>query len=64
MGEGKYIRNARNLIDSVRFELIDETGRVYVRYGVGIDMEWQDDGQTLKVFVRPRDDDTPPLYTP
>jgi hypothetical protein len=36
-----------------RFEVIDETGRAYVRYGVKIDLSFQDDGRTLKVFVSP-----------
>jgi hypothetical protein len=35
-----------------RFEVIDETGRVYSRGDVGkIDLSFQDDGRTLKVFV-------------
>lgn len=42
-----------NLSEVNRVELIDNTGRRYVRYDVeyvGIDL--QDDGKTLKVFVR------------
>lgn len=35
-----------------RLEVIDETGRAYVREGVGIRLAWQDDDRTLKVFVR------------
>jgi hypothetical protein len=35
-----------------RFEVIDESGRSYVRYGVEIELSYQDDGRTLKVFVR------------
>lgn len=43
-----------------RFEVIDETGRVYVRDprgrgAVHIALSYQDDGRTLKVFVMPRD---------
>ncbi len=38
-----------------RFEVIDHTkemlGRAYVKYGVNVDLIFQDDGQTLKVFV-------------
>lgn len=42
-----------------RFEVIDETGRAYVKgsiYGspVKIQLSYQDDGRTLKVFVDPR----------
>jgi hypothetical protein len=37
-----------------RFEVIDENGRAYVRYGVGIELSYQDDGRTLKVFVQAR----------
>ena len=36
-----------------RFEVIDETGRNYVRYGVSIELSYQDDGKTLKVFIKP-----------
>jgi len=44
-----------------RIEVIDETGRVYVRgaiYGTPVDIElsYQDDGRTLKVFVTPKED--------
>jgi len=43
-----------------RIEVIDETGRVYVRgaiYGTPVDIElsYQDDGRTLKVFVTPKE---------
>lgn len=43
-----------------RFEVIDETGRAYVRdhrswHGpVAVAFLYQDDGRTLKVFVKPR----------
>src|SRR5688572_13584436 len=43
-----------------RFEVIDETGRVYVRDPRAsggqfeIELSYQDDGRTLKVFVTPR----------
>ena len=43
-----------------RIEVIDETGRVYVKgaiYGTPVDIElsYQDDGRTLKVFVTPKE---------
>jgi hypothetical protein len=38
-----------------RFEVIDHTkemlGRTYVKYGVQVELSFQDNGQTLKVFV-------------
>lgn len=43
-----------------RFEVIDETGRVYTRNtagtqpGVQVELSLQDDGRTLKVFVSAR----------
>lgn len=40
-----------------RFEVIDKSGRVYVRKQVKLEMSLQDDGRTLKVFVDWR---TPP----
>jgi hypothetical protein len=42
-----------------RFEVIDENGRPYVRYGVAVRLLVQDDGQTLKVFVRKQADPIP-----
>lgn len=44
-----------------RFEVIDETGRAYVRSdvlgggsGINVSLRYQDDGRTLKVFVSKR----------
>jgi hypothetical protein len=39
-----------------RFEVIDQSGRAYVRHDVEIELSYQDDGRTLKVFVRARSD--------
>jgi hypothetical protein len=44
----------------VRFEVVDETGRVYVRDPrvggpIQVELSYQDDGRTLKVFVKPRE---------
>lgn len=36
-----------------RFVLVDETGRVYDRTGVSVELSEQDVGLTLKVFVKP-----------
>ena len=35
-----------------RFEVIDETGRLIVKYGVSVELLYQDDGKTLKVFLK------------
>jgi len=35
-----------------RFEVVDETGRLIVKYGVSVELLYQDDGKTLKVFLR------------
>ena len=35
-----------------RFEVIDETGRAFVRYDVRAELAYQDDDRTLKVFLR------------
>ena len=35
-----------------RFEVIDETGRVMVKYGVSVELLYQDDGRTLKVVLK------------
>jgi hypothetical protein len=38
-----------------RIEVIDESGRVYVKYGVEVELSYQDGGKTLKVFVKKRE---------
>ena len=35
-----------------RFEVIDETGRVVVKYDVSVELNYQNDGKTLKVFLK------------
>lgn len=57
----ELIRDSTCLPRVTRFEVIEEgTGRVYVRdHGspagpVEIEVQFQDKGRTLKVFVRPR----------
>ena len=37
-----------------RIEVIDETGRAYVRRAVSVTLSYQDDGRTLKLFVKER----------
>ena len=34
-----------------RFEVIDEKGRAYTKHNCKIELSYQDDGRTLKVFV-------------
>ncbi len=36
-----------------RIEVIDETGRVYTRWRTSIQLSYQDEGRTLKIFVKP-----------
>lgn len=43
-----------------RFEVIDENGRVYVKnslYNCQLELSYQDDGRTLKVFIKPNKQD-------
>jgi ssDNA-binding replication factor A large subunit len=35
-----------------RVEVVDETGRVYTKWNCSIELSYQDDGRTLKVFVK------------
>ena len=49
-----------------RFEYIDETGRVVVRYlkpNERIELSYQDDGQTLKVFLVKNTEDGDDILT-
>ena len=36
-----------------RFEVIDENGRAYTKHNCKIELSYQDDGRTLKVFIKP-----------
>jgi hypothetical protein len=36
-----------------RFEVFDETGNAYAKPDVSLDLSYQDDGGTLRVFIRP-----------
>ena len=38
-----------------RFEVIDETGRAMVKYNVSVELSYQDDGRTLKIFLKEED---------
>lgn len=45
--------------DVTRFEVIDESGRAYTASWAEIELSLQDDGRTLKVFVKKREGDQP-----
>jgi hypothetical protein len=48
-----------NNFDKVtRFEVIDDLGRVLVRYGIRIELHLQDDDRTLKVFLTSKNKST------
>ena len=36
-----------------RFEVIDENGRAYTQRHCKVELSYQDDGRTLKVFIKP-----------
>lgn len=46
-----------NVPKVTRVEVIDETGRAYVRYNVIAEVHLQDDDRTLKVFIYPKKKD-------
>ena len=50
---------AQEKLDKIdRLEVIDEDGRSYTRYfktGERLQYQFQDDGQTLKIFISKRD---------
>jgi hypothetical protein len=45
-----------DLPDVTRFEVTDARGRFYVRHNVEVRVAFQDDGRTMKVWVRKRYD--------
>ena len=44
-----------NYKDVTRFEVIDESGRVYLRLHTHVDVSLQDNNRTLKVFIKGRE---------
>jgi hypothetical protein len=58
-----YIQCQEDMADTskvTRFEVIDENGRVYVKnslYNCHLELSYQDDGRTLKVFIKPNKQD-------
>lgn len=39
-----------------RLEVIDQTGRAYVIKNSEVELSYQDDARTLKIFVKPKKD--------
>ena len=37
-----------------RVEVIDENGRVYTKWDCSVELSYQDDGKTLKLFLTPK----------
>ena len=58
-----YTQCQKDMADTskvTRFEVIDENGRVYVKnslYNCHLELSYQDDGRTLKVFIKPNKQD-------
>ena len=43
--------------ETTRFEVIDDEGRTYVKYDCEVKLAFQDDGQTIKMFVSKNTED-------
>ena len=53
-----YIQCQKDMADTskvTRFEVIDENGRAYTTKDCKVELSYQDDGRTLKVFIKPLD---------
>jgi hypothetical protein len=37
-----------------RVEVIDENGRVYTKWNCSVELSYQDNGRTLKLFINPK----------
>lgn len=46
-----------DLWDVTRVEVIDNNGRVYTKNGVYVELQFQDNGKTLKIFVHYDDEE-------
>lgn len=47
------MKERKRIVEEVsRVEVIDETGRQYVRWNCKVEQQLQDDGRTLKLFVK------------
>jgi hypothetical protein len=57
----RIMKNGEVIVDGIfklpkvtRLEVIDHTGRAYVIYNADVELSYQDDGRTLKIFVEPK----------
>lgn len=53
-----YTQCQEDMVDTskvTRFEVIDENGRAYTEHYCKVELSYQDDGRTLKVFIKPLD---------
>ena len=60
LGYAKCQEDMADTSKVTRFEVIDENGRVYVKnslYNCHLELSYQDDGRTLKVFIKPNKQD-------
>jgi len=46
------VAEKQKISNVTRFEVIDETGRIYTICGCKLELSWQDNASTLKVFVK------------
>lgn len=44
-------KSSYSMKEFTRFEVIDETGRVYTKWNCNVELQFQDEGRSLKVFV-------------
>lgn len=55
MKDGEVIVDTTYKLPKVtRLEVIDHTGRAYVIKDAEVELSYQDDARTLKIFVKPR----------
>lgn len=50
-----YTQSQEDMVDTskvTRFEVIDENGRVYTQKDCKVELSYQDDDRTLKVFIK------------
>ncbi len=52
--EDEIIEGILHLPNVTRLEVIDHTGRVYVIRNAHVELSYQDDGKTLKIFANPK----------
>jgi hypothetical protein len=48
-----YKEDMADILKVTRVEVIDEYGRRYTKHNCKVELSYQDDGRTLKVFVKP-----------